>query len=230
MSVLIGVPTAGYSRNDSFYDYFNLLDKPSGTAITFARGQSPARNRNLIIDQAILNDFTHILFIDDDIAFRPDLLSRLMTHNVEIVTALYLMRNFPHQPIIFDHADEQGRCRHHYPAENESGLIPIVACGLGACLIKTEIFKFLEKPYIRLGELEKDHWCDDIGFFKRVRAASFPIFCDLDTPVGHMSNIIVNPVKEDGKWFVTYDTNGTGKITIPALVPIYVEPVEERVA
>lgn len=221
MKVLIGIPTAGYSRNDSFYDYYNLLEKPEGTICTFARGQSPARNRNLMIKQALKHDCTHILFIDDDLAVPSDLLLRLMKHDKDVVTGLYLMRSFPHQPIIFDHfvKEEHIKFQWKFPVDGENGLVPIVNCGLGCALIKTDVFRALEEPWITLGEIEKDHWCDDTAFFPKVTKAGFEIFCDLSIQCGHMAQVIVRPEYVDGKWFVSYDTNGTSKITFPLPIP-----------
>lgn len=220
--ILVGVPTAEFARQAIFYDYFNLLKKPVGTICTFAHGQSPARNRNLIIQQALANDCTHILFIDDDVAFKDDLLERLLAHGKDIVTGLYLMRSFPHQPIIFDKAEADGRCLHHYPEAGEKGLIEIVACGLGACLINTNVFRVMEQPWIRLGELEKDHWCDDIGFFRRVREHGFKLHCDLDCLVGHMATTTIWPTFDKDMWHVSYDTKGTSAVAFPAITPMAV--------
>lgn len=217
--ILVGVPTAEYARRADFYDFYNMLDRPMGTICTFAHGQSPARNRNIMIEQALEHNCTHILFLDDDVAFKPDLLTRLLAHDKDIVTGLYLMRNYPHQPIIFDYADNKGKCRYRYLKDGEKGLVEIINCGLGACLIKTEVFKSMEKPWIRLGELEKDHWCDDIGFFNRVRAAGFKLYCDLDCPVGHFASVTIWPNNVDGVWFTSYDSRGTSQVTFPQLKP-----------
>lgn len=217
--ILIGVPTAEFARRADFYDYFNQLLKPDGTLVLMAHGQSPARNRNIMIRYALDNDCSHVLFIDDDTAFKPSLLYDLLKHDVDIVTGLYLMRNYPHQPIIFDESYNDGRCRYHFLDNKENGLIEIVNCGLGACLIKTDVFRAIEEPWIRLGELEKDHWCDDIGFFNRVREKGFKLHCDLDVPVGHMATMIVWPDKKDGNWLTVYDTSGTGRVAFPAVQP-----------
>lgn len=221
--ILVGVPTGDVARQAEFYDYYNMLEKPIGSICTFSHGQSPARNRNLIIEQALQYDCSHVLFLDDDVVFKPNLLNQLLSHDVDIVTALYLMRNFPHQPIIFDQADEKGRCINHYPSDNETGLIEIIACGLGACLIKTYVFTQLDKPWIRLGELELDHWCDDIGFFRRVREVGFRIHCDLDCPVGHFASVKIWPDRINDKWHVVYDTNGKGRVSFPAFRPVLTE-------
>lgn len=236
--VLIGVPTAEYARRADFYDYFNLLEKPAGTGITFVHGQSPARGRNMIIKQALDNNFSHILFLDDDVAFSRDLLSRLMAHDKDIVTGLYLMRNYPHAPIIFDEALDDGRCFHHFLSDNESGLVKIVAAGLGACLIKTKVFRdllpFVEKTahgipiFVTLGELEHDHWCDDLSFFKKARKVTDDIWCDLDTPVGHISSMIAWPAKVDGVWLTSYDTKGEQTVSTPQYTAAYIEELRKK--
>ena len=214
--VMVAIPTAEFSRRAIFFDYYNALIKPEGTVCTSAHGQSPARGRNLMIEQALELGCDKILFLDDDVAFKPDLLVNLFKHDVDIVTGLYLMRNYPHQPIIFKSAQPDGRCLHYYLNPEDTGLVEIVACGLGACLINTDVFRRLEKPWIRLGELESDHWCDDIGFFMRVRQAGFKMHCDLSQLVGHMGSVTIWPTRnEAGDWFTTYDSEGIATLSTP---------------
>jgi hypothetical protein len=64
-------------------------------------------------------------------------------------------------------------------------------------------------------------WCDDIGFFHRVREAGFKVYCDLSVCVGHIASCIVTPVynEPDGKWYTMYNTNGEGQIVFPAIRP-----------
>ncbi len=217
MKIMIGIPDAGYRRNTNFDDYVEMLEVPDGTLKTRTHGQSPAKARNIIIQQALLQKCSHILFIDDDVAFKPDSLIKLLAHEVDIVGGLYLMRNYPHQSIMFDIALDNGACAHHFLSDSERGLIKVVATGLGFCLIKTEVFENIPGPYwVTLGELEPDGWCDDLAFFKRAREAGYSIHIDLDCPVGHMCQTIVWPNYIDGKWCVSYDTQGTAQVTFPS--------------
>lgn len=224
--VMIAVPTGEFARRAIFYDFFNAMEKPVGSVISFAHGQSPAKNRNLMIQQALQHECTHILFLDDDVLPKADLLSKLLNHNKDLVTGLYFMRNYPHRPIIFDYADEEGKCRWHYLSEGEIGLIEVVATGLGCILIKTDVFRNMEEPWIRLGEIESDMWCDDTGFFKRVREKGYKIYCDLSATVGHMATCTIVPEYREGKWFTVYDTTGEGQINAPQLERPKEEPVE----
>lgn len=214
--VMIAIPTAEFARRAEFYDYVNALEKPPDTMLMSVHGQSPAQSRNLMIDEAIKNNCTHILFLDDDVTFDTNMLHVLLGHDKDIVTGLYLRRNYPHVPLVFDVAKEDGACRYFFLKGNEERLVKIVAAGLGACLIKTHVFSKIEKPYVRLGEYAKDDWCDDIGFFNRLRAAGVTdMYCDMECWVGHIATVIIRPNKIDGKWMTSYDTHGTGILSTP---------------
>jgi glycosyltransferase involved in cell wall biosynthesis len=214
---MIAVPTCEMAKHSAFYDYFNLLQKPEGTVVTLSHGQSPASGRNTCIEQALEHDCTHILFIDDDMVFPPDALYRLLKHDVDIVSGYYLMRQYPHQGLIFDQAEPSGECRWYEVEDNESGLREVVAAGLGFVLFRTSVFEALEKPYVRLGELEscRDGWCDDIGLFKRVREAGFKIHMDLDLRIGHISSMVVTPMHKDGFWYVEIGTFTPETVAFP---------------
>lgn len=220
IKVLIGIPTQEFARAAVFYDWMDLLTKPQGVELvhTRAHGQSPARNRNLIIEQALLSEVDYVLFVDDDCLLPPDTLAKLLAHDVDIVTGLYCMRNYPHRPIIFSEAMDDGRCKWMELADSASGLIEVVATGMGCLLVKINVFKKIhevEKYWVTLGELESDHWCDDLSFFKRVRQAGFKIHCDLNAPVGHIAKTTIWPNKVEEKWHITYDTEGTGRVNVP---------------
>ncbi len=217
---MIAVPTSEMARRADFYDYYNIIDKPVGTVTTFAHGSSPARNRNIMIEQAIQHECTHIFFLDDDCITRPDILHKLLAHDKDMVSGLYLMRNYPHLPIMFDHAFKDGRCRYTFLNPGRKGLHEVIAAGLGACLIKMDVFKNMEKPYIRLGELEKDHWCDDISFFLRAREAGHKLYIDLDCPVGHILSAIIWPDRDaNGNWHTAYNTGAPEVFHVPQTVP-----------
>lgn len=217
--VLIAVTTGEYARRADFYDYFHLLKKPENSMVLFCHDRSPAHGRNMVIDAALEQGCTHILIIDDDMAYKPEALNQLLEHDVDIVSGLYLSRAYPHQPMIFDIADDEGAAFPMFLMDNNIRLRPIVAAGFGFLLIKTSVFKLLEKPYVRLGELNKEEWCDDIGFFKRIREAKIQSYVDMKCCVGHMGTMIIWPNEKDGIWYSGYDTGGTGAINTPQIAP-----------
>jgi glycosyltransferase involved in cell wall biosynthesis len=216
--ILITYTTGEEVRRPDFYDFFNMLDKPDGAVILPSHDKSPAHGRNELIKAAQENKCDYILFIDDDMAFGPDALIKLLEHDVDIVTGLYVGRGYPHQPVIFDLADDNGWTAPMYLIDKPH-LKPIVAAGFGFLLVKTVIFDLLQKPYIRLGELNSEQWCDDIGFFNRVRQANIRSYCDMNVTLGHMGRVTVWPEYKDGQWYTKYDTGGTGAILTPQILP-----------
>lgn len=216
VKVLIGASVGDVPRRSDFYDYMNALEKPPESMLMYSHERSPARARNEIIQQALDYGCTHVLLVDDDQVFRPNALMLLLEHEADIVSCIYISRSWPHRPLVFDIAHENGECR-FYPMNSMNGkrLVPIVAAGFGFILMKTSIFSKLEKPYVRLGELDPQEWCDDIGFFKRVREAGIKsLYCDTECRVGHIGSMIVWPNKVKDKWFAGYDT-GSGSINVP---------------
>lgn len=220
--VMIGLPTMEFARQAKFYDYFYMIDKPPGTTISMSHGQSPARNRNIIIQQAIDNNFTHVFFVDDDVCIPKDALTRLLAHDKDIVSGLYLMRNFPHAPVAFNVALNDGKCRFKFLRDNETGLVEVVNFGLGCCLIKVDVFKKIPAPWITIGQLNAEEWNDDIQFFNRARDEfGYQLWLDLDVRCGHMATVTVWPEpNKEGKWLTVYDTQGHGNAAFHAANPI----------
>ena len=218
--VLVGLSTMEHIRKADFLPHFLGLEKPDNSFVITVHGQSPAKARNIIIENALEINATHVLFIDDDMAYAPDSLKRLLEHDKDIVSALYLMRSFPHFPVAFDEAYDNGKCKFLFLTHNPEvqSLLPIVNCGLGFVLIKTEVFKAMEKPWITLGEIEKDGWCDDVAFFNRVRKAGFQLWLDTNVRCGHMTSMTLWPNYISGKWHSEYKNEG-GNVLFPQTVP-----------
>lgn len=217
--VMVGICTAEQARRAAFYDYYHALQVPQGTMSSFVHGQSIANSRNLVVQQALNQGASHILFIDDDTAFKPDALIKLFCHNVDMVTGLHLMRNYPHRPLIYDEIRPDGQCHIKYLNGHDKGLIKIAASGLGFCLIRCKVFSKLEEPFFRLGEIDKDGLSEDLGFFRRVQALGLQHHCDLDVLIGHMSSTIVWPNKLNDKWMTAYETTGSGVVQFAQVEP-----------
>ncbi len=212
--VMIGIITGENARRADFYDHLNQIDKPLNSICISVHGQSIAHNRNQIVEQALIHNCSHVMFIDDDVICKPDIIFKLLEHKKEIVTALQLKRNFPHIPLIFKDWMEEKNLFSHYQLNDLNGqrLVPIKAAGLGAVLIDTEVFRKMEKPWFRFGEFKLDQMSEDTGFFKRANDLGIESFCDVYSQVGHISSVIVRPIKKGDNWIVDYDSGGTGSI------------------
>jgi len=227
MKIFIGVPTAEFARHAAFYDYLELLLKPEGTMSAGFHLNSAAWNRNLIIKEALYYKCSHVLFIDDDMAFPPDALNRLLAHDLDMVGALYFNRCFPMAPLLYDdNPEDPTRPVVRYLADGDKGVVETAATGFGFLLVKTEVFMNMAQPWVRLGEIIEDRRNEDIGFFNRARALGYKLHVDLETVVGHIGTVVFWPNRMQGKWYTAIDTHGVEMINYPQLTK---EEVNEQV-
>lgn len=227
--VLVGLSTGEYIRKANFLPSFLALDKPVGTLMTTVHGQSPAEARNNIIRQALQNNCTHVMFLDDDMEIPKDALMRLLEHDVDGVLGLYLMRNYPHFPVAFDRKFPNGFNKFLYMEPHVQGLIPITNGGLGCALIKTEVFKEMPHPndiWVTLGEIQKDGWCDDVSFFNRYHEAGFKLFLDTNVRCGHMTSVTIYPDFVGDRWLTNYKHHN-GNVMVPQVIPTTEDTAEE---
>lgn len=201
------------------------LRRPAGSQYFPVSSLSVARNFNTAGALLLANpQLQWMLLLNDDHDYPPDMLMRLLDRQVPAVTALYLDRSanpetspLPFPPVLFDTVDAQGYVTRRFLARGESGLVPIVACGDGAMLVRREVFEAIAAPWWTLGEVELDQCNHDLSFCRRLRAAGVPIYADLDVCVGHITPMVLLPVRQpDGSWQTEIKSRGAQSVFIPA--------------
>lgn len=215
---MIGYPTTGISRRTDFYDYLNQLEVPCNEQLRMSPiGLSPAKARNIIFEQALVHGCTHVFLVDDDMALGRYDLAKLLAHDKDIVSGIYPIAAFPHQPVAFDKFDEAGRAHYLNLTSEVDGLVRVVATGFGCCLIKTDVLKKMTRPWVRLGELDAEQWCDDIGFFWRLHheAPEVEVYVDTNVRPGHMKQLTLSIHKDTTGWKTGYNASGTVTLYLP---------------
>ena len=195
MKLFIGIPTGDLGRYNDFNNCLEKLEKPEGTIVYRSQNASVAKNRNIIIRLALQNHCTHILFLDDDMVFKPDLFNQLYAHNVDVVTAHCLIRYPPFKSVLVDSINLNNDLVLHDLKPEEEGLIKIWASGLACTLINCKVFERFSE-YTSIGWLHHDELSEDISFYMRLHEVGFESYCDLDCHVGHHINSVIWP---DGK-------------------------------
>lgn len=222
MSGYIGISSGENTRSSEFWANFLQLKLPElVTPPEVARGACISDNRNKLTARAIELKADWIFYVDDDQLFHPEALIRLLNHRVNIVSGLYLSREFPFQPVVFDRPSEDSKVKGAYQmilsnlTENH-GIIKVAAIGAGALLVRLNVFQKLKKPYWTLGQVDPSCWGDDLDFCYRVRQAGFNIYCDLDERVGHKVQGAIWPLydKESG-WSTTLVVTEKPIVSLP---------------
>lgn len=136
-----------------------------------------------------------LLFLDDDSVFAKDLLTRLLARDVDLVGGLYLRRDRPFSPIAYGERLVDGRfVPLDLTAHGKGDLVPVVAVGTGAMLVRRRVFEELPDPWFRRADLTEDLlFCLD---------SPYQPYVDLGARVGHMTIATVWPSVTEDEWTV----------------------------
>lgn len=210
--ILLTTPSADYpSRNNSFYDCFYNLVLPEGSKRQRIISNDASANVNLAVDIAQTEGFTHIFFVDDDQMFHPRTCMNLLELGLDVVIGLYLMREFPFKPVVFNKVHDDNKQVHWHVLQGKPEIIEVQAMGLGGALIRTEVFSKLQKPYFGI----RDGLGDDIQFSRALRNAGVKMFCDTNQILWHTIKGSVAPIWKGDHW-VTCIRIGQHNIEIPS--------------
>ena len=158
----------------------------------FGRRMFIQHARNIAVDHAIENDIDYILYIDDDMMMKTDehLFTKLVEHDKDIVAPLFFHKVPPYCPLIFRRSiyGNGEYTDYKHILDYKKGLVEVDATGCGVVLIKTEVFKNLEKPYFLYG----DTFGEDLYFMNKAKAKGYSVFCDTNIEVGHIGNPYVS--------------------------------------
>ncbi len=197
MSGVIGIPANDSARYSFFAASLTGLLHPPNTLIRWAFGSDRIRGRNNLVADALALGAEWLWFLDDDHAFAPDLLLRLLAHQVDIVTPVYLQRMMPFAPVAYTHREGADYFPMHLHDYEPDELVEIHSAGTGGMLIRSEVFRAVGKPWFEHG-----YASEDLIFCDKARDAGFPIHCDTGARLGHISTCVIWPTVEDGEWQV----------------------------
>src|SRR5574342_91487 len=143
MSGMVGVISDSFGRSVAFTISMTGLRAPVNTTIQYSIGSGRAILRNNLVRSCLEYGSEWLWFVDTDHAFDGNILNRLLSHNKDIVAALYLQRVRPFAPIAYESYDEKTSL--YQPVDltkyNDDELVPICAAGTGGMLIKSEVFR-----------------------------------------------------------------------------------------
>jgi hypothetical protein len=110
--------------------------------------------------------------------FPPYLLEKLLKHEKDIVACNYPTRRLPVKTVAFSEF-ESLKCVY---STDQTGLQEVDAVGMGAMLIKTEVFKKLPLPWFNVSYLPTVNMFvgEDIYFCKLAQAHWFKVYIDHD--------------------------------------------------
>lgn len=154
--------------------------------------------RHKIVLEALDRDATHLLFLDSDQSFPPDIFTRLYRRNVDVVACNVAVKCFPSHPT----ARQKGGGPNGievFTTEHSRGLEKVWRVGTGVMLVKMDVFRRIQPPWFMNeylpfeieGQTVWNYGGEDWYFCKLLEQAKIPIFIDHEASwlVGHHGSI-----------------------------------------
>ena len=193
--ILIGIPTARNIEPDTFKAIYDL-EVPEGyeTTFQFFYGYNIDQVRNLIADW-VVNGFDYLFSVDSDIAFPKDTLTKLLAHDQDVVSGLYIQRKPGlHILEVYEHNEHGGVTNIPYGKIKDRGLVEIAGCGFGCVLVKSEVFKSIGYPQFKYYSAidHKNTISEDVDFCRKALDKGFKIWADTTIQCQHTGSFTFN--------------------------------------
>jgi cephalosporin hydroxylase len=188
--ILLAIPTNRNIEAQTFKSIYDL-EVPDGYQVDFQYfwGYQVDQVRNLVADWVIRYNYDYLFSIDSDIAFPPDTLKKMLNHDVDMVSGIYIQRIPDTHTIEIMRKTPQGGVSHvDFSDIADQGLVPIDACGFGCLLIKGEVIKSIPYPHF-VYKSAIDHantYSEDVYFCTQATDRGFKIWADTDIICDHI--------------------------------------------
>lgn len=188
--ILIGIPTAKYVETDTFKSLYDL-EVPEGyeTDIQFFYGYTIDQVRNLIAEWS--KQYDYLLSVDSDIVLPKDALVKMLAHDVDMISGVYMQRLPDKQVLEIYKPNDQGGMMNVLAEElSPPGLYEVTGCGFGAVLIKSDVIRNMEYPHFQyISALSHAHtYSEDVYFCQKALSTGARIFADSSIVCEHIGS------------------------------------------
>ena len=203
MKILIAVPSHDYVHAE-FNRSLMQLDRPAGTGFAQITNTLIYNARNMIAQKAIETGFDRVLWLDSDMVFPHDTLTKLsadMDEGRDFVSALYFTRKEPIKPCLHKELhwivkedgwiDSGATCYYDYPQDQ---VFEIACCGFGCVMTSVDLLKRMVSisgtpfsPLMGMGE--------DTTFCWRATQHGEKLYCDSRIKCGHIGQKVYDELE-----------------------------------
>jgi hypothetical protein len=182
---LLAVPATEWMWTRSINSLIGLIGwLPRGSGVMVNQESSSiAANRNGLLSDFLANkSLEWILFLDSDMTPEPGTACRLLSHNVDVVGALYYSRDGKYTPMYGELQGEQVET-------SATGLRKVEWVGTGCMLIRRKVFEAMQPPYM---EFLAPGLGEDVFFCRKARQLGFNVYVDTALCAGHMTALPID--------------------------------------
>lgn len=186
--VAVGIPLSWpYCPSDFFFSYA-MMEKPVGYQLIRASSGPIDTMRNLITRRALELQCTHLIFLDADMVYPYNVITKLLEHDLDIVGALCFKKGPPFDPTLLMGEPYKATTLRDYPEE----LIEVTATGTGCLMINLNVMEEIEYPWFEFYKSPQGKPVgEDVGFCYKAKEKGFKIFVDCSLKTEHITLVRV---------------------------------------
>jgi hypothetical protein len=160
--------------------------------VTFCKSANLPEARTRLVARAFELEATHILWLDADMKFPADTITRLLNHNLAVVGANYPTKEMEARPTAY--ADDEDYVGPVWTGENSTGLKRVAHCGMGVLLTDMGVFDALSPPFFAFTPAPPDfikQTSETVHFCERLAEAGIAVHIDhdLSKQVAHIGEL-----------------------------------------
>ena len=210
--ILVATPTTGliypqtmqstlamFNSNNSYAEDYRL-----GMSWYFIEGYDVANARNKIVRKAQdhLKGITHILFVDDDVTFRPEYVRMMVEDDCDIVLGWYLHRYKENAGDgktnlcrlgEYDFRDQIRADELKDPQRLADPLFQVHGGGLGFALVSMDVFDVIDRPWFVWADHDRGTMSEDLWFAHQCSMYGIDVYADARIRCGHMMRYVKEP-------------------------------------
>lgn len=191
MKLLIAVPTLDFLHFEFVQCLTNLIMRLNREGenfeVKFMAGTLVYAARNKLVEHAINNEFTHVLWLDSDMVFQDSILEDLLFCEKDIVCGRFNARRKPFVSCQFSKLVPLERID-DYPLDT----FEIAGCGFGCVLTTVDVLKDISQKQGTCF-LPMSGFGEDLAFCVRAKESGYKIYCEPTAVVGHIAHIPIYP-------------------------------------
>lgn len=184
--------------------------------------------RNEAARIALAQGCSHVLFLDADMEWPEDVLTRMLAHHDRgIVSGLYFLKSWPHHPVALQSPKinpQTLQVDYTYAARAPlaEGLVPVDLVGMGCTLVPTAVFTAIGDPWFVYQQDMNGRWTvtEDVAFCQKAKAIGCPILLDPDVKCRHIGQESVGEAHYDRAAFEMQMLERTQPKVGPSLVAV----------
>jgi hypothetical protein len=145
--------------------------------------------RQEMLDECLAGGYSHMLMLDDDMVFPPDLAHRLDFHGKRCIGVNSLRKNPDYL-----HYTAKGLDGQWVESKGKTGVQEVAEVGLAMFLLDLDAVRKTKKPHfeVRWNDAKQVYAGEDMYFCRKLRAAGEKIYIDhgLSNQCGHVGSLV----------------------------------------